>query len=239
MADRVREFDWAATPLGPLPVWPQSLRSCSAICLRSPDDLCGESAAHVRSQRGARVRLLHLRLQPHPRRSGEGWWRLAGDPGHHSQGVSRPAHRRVAGAGGADDRFCDAAPSVRAGGAGARSLSRAFVHADLWAPELSRDVRDRSRTKRGGGTGSGAGARAGARHRCARPGSAVRRGRSRAPRTSAAWRLCRTPPSTRAPARARRCNCGWPTGCSSFASAMTAPGSGPRRAARTWAGQLA
>ena len=33
MARRIREFDWAATPLGPPLSWPQSLRSALSICL--------------------------------------------------------------------------------------------------------------------------------------------------------------------------------------------------------------
>ncbi len=35
MADRVRAFDWAATPLGPLESWPQSLLVAVGICLNS------------------------------------------------------------------------------------------------------------------------------------------------------------------------------------------------------------
>ncbi|HEV7402596.1 MAG TPA: ATP-binding protein [Chthoniobacteraceae bacterium] len=33
MADRVRAFDWAATPLGPLHTWPQSLIVAAGLCL--------------------------------------------------------------------------------------------------------------------------------------------------------------------------------------------------------------
>jgi PAS domain S-box-containing protein len=35
MGSRIREFDWAATPLGNLAQWPQSLRSALSICLHS------------------------------------------------------------------------------------------------------------------------------------------------------------------------------------------------------------
>src|SRR5436309_14514972 len=35
MAERVRAFDWAATPLGPLESWPQSLLVAVGICLNS------------------------------------------------------------------------------------------------------------------------------------------------------------------------------------------------------------
>jgi PAS domain S-box-containing protein len=36
MAALIRGHDWAATPLGPIREWPQSLRSALSICLRSP-----------------------------------------------------------------------------------------------------------------------------------------------------------------------------------------------------------
>lgn len=36
MGERIRLFDWAATPLGPPSGWPQSLRSALSICLTSP-----------------------------------------------------------------------------------------------------------------------------------------------------------------------------------------------------------
>lgn len=35
MGERIRAHDWAATPLGPLETWPQSLRSALSICLNS------------------------------------------------------------------------------------------------------------------------------------------------------------------------------------------------------------
>ncbi|MEJ8835441.1 ATP-binding protein [Ramlibacter sp. AN1133] len=35
MGERIRAFDWAATPLGPIPAWPQSLRSAVSILLPS------------------------------------------------------------------------------------------------------------------------------------------------------------------------------------------------------------
>ena len=35
MGERIREFDWSATPLGPLHTWPQSLRTCVRIMLTS------------------------------------------------------------------------------------------------------------------------------------------------------------------------------------------------------------
>ena len=35
MGGRIREFDWSATPLGPLHTWPQSLRTCMRIMLTS------------------------------------------------------------------------------------------------------------------------------------------------------------------------------------------------------------
>ncbi|MCA1776321.1 MAG: hypothetical protein LC676_12115 [Loktanella sp.] len=35
MAERIRSFDWANHPFGPLEAWPQSLRSALSICLNS------------------------------------------------------------------------------------------------------------------------------------------------------------------------------------------------------------
>src|SRR5215467_11818944 len=35
MGERMRSYDWAKTPLGPLDRWPQSLRSAVSICLGS------------------------------------------------------------------------------------------------------------------------------------------------------------------------------------------------------------
>ncbi len=35
MGGRVRDFDWATTPLSPIEEWPQSLRSALSICLNS------------------------------------------------------------------------------------------------------------------------------------------------------------------------------------------------------------
>src|ERR1700733_11074817 len=35
MGERIREFDWSATTLGPLHTWPQSLRTCMRIMLTS------------------------------------------------------------------------------------------------------------------------------------------------------------------------------------------------------------
>ena len=35
MAQRVRSFDWAGTPLGPIESWPQSLLIAVSICLNS------------------------------------------------------------------------------------------------------------------------------------------------------------------------------------------------------------
>jgi len=35
MGERMRANDWAATPLGPVRTWPQSLRSAVSICLGS------------------------------------------------------------------------------------------------------------------------------------------------------------------------------------------------------------
>ncbi|HZN65479.1 MAG TPA: hypothetical protein VFB66_09265, partial [Tepidisphaeraceae bacterium] len=35
MAALVRSKDWAATPLGPMGQWPQSLRTAVGICLQS------------------------------------------------------------------------------------------------------------------------------------------------------------------------------------------------------------
>jgi PAS domain S-box-containing protein len=35
MGERIRKFDWSATSLGPIDVWPQSLRSALSICLNS------------------------------------------------------------------------------------------------------------------------------------------------------------------------------------------------------------
>src|SRR5947209_13191259 len=36
MAERVRAFDWSATPLGPMEGWPAALRTAVDICLNSP-----------------------------------------------------------------------------------------------------------------------------------------------------------------------------------------------------------
>jgi len=35
LARRMRAIDWAATPLGPVEMWPQSLRTCVRIVLTS------------------------------------------------------------------------------------------------------------------------------------------------------------------------------------------------------------
>ena len=35
MARRIREFDWSATPIGPLASWPQSLRTATNLCIAS------------------------------------------------------------------------------------------------------------------------------------------------------------------------------------------------------------
>ena len=35
MAELIRRYDWAQTPLGPLHQWPQSLRTAVSICLHS------------------------------------------------------------------------------------------------------------------------------------------------------------------------------------------------------------
>src|ERR1700754_1891101 len=35
MGQRIRDFDWSATPLGPVDTWPQSLRTCIRIMLTS------------------------------------------------------------------------------------------------------------------------------------------------------------------------------------------------------------
>src|SRR5215467_2976036 len=35
LGQRIREYDWAATPLGPVDQWPQSLRTCIRIMLTS------------------------------------------------------------------------------------------------------------------------------------------------------------------------------------------------------------
>ena len=35
MAERVRSFDWASTPLGPMEAWPQALKVAVGICLNS------------------------------------------------------------------------------------------------------------------------------------------------------------------------------------------------------------
>ena len=37
MAERIRVHDWAATPLGPMEAWPQSLRTAVDIMLASPN----------------------------------------------------------------------------------------------------------------------------------------------------------------------------------------------------------
>lgn len=64
VAERIRAFDWAATPLGPPRDWPQSLRSALSICLNSsfPMALYG----------GSDLRLIYS----------EAW----------SDGLGRPAH---------------------------------------------------------------------------------------------------------------------------------------------------
>src|SRR5262249_5198678 len=35
MGERMRAFDWSATPLGPVEGWPESLRTVVGVCLRS------------------------------------------------------------------------------------------------------------------------------------------------------------------------------------------------------------
>ncbi|HSB39554.1 MAG TPA: hypothetical protein VLD13_10740, partial [Gaiellaceae bacterium] len=35
LAELIRERDWAATPIGPMGEWPQSLRTALSICLES------------------------------------------------------------------------------------------------------------------------------------------------------------------------------------------------------------
>ena len=35
MGARMRSFDWAATPLGPVAAWPQGLRTSVSTCLNS------------------------------------------------------------------------------------------------------------------------------------------------------------------------------------------------------------
>ena len=40
MGERIRTFDWTATPLGPATSWPQSLRSAVSILLPSKAQIC-------------------------------------------------------------------------------------------------------------------------------------------------------------------------------------------------------
>ena len=35
MANRVKEFDWSSTTLGPISTWPESLKTAAGICLNS------------------------------------------------------------------------------------------------------------------------------------------------------------------------------------------------------------
>ena len=46
MVRRIREHDWAATALGPIEGWPQSLRSAVNIMLHSPGENGGEIVCH-------------------------------------------------------------------------------------------------------------------------------------------------------------------------------------------------
>jgi signal transduction histidine kinase len=39
MGQRIREFEWSSTPLGPIEQWPQSLRTCMRIMLTSPQPI--------------------------------------------------------------------------------------------------------------------------------------------------------------------------------------------------------
>jgi hypothetical protein len=32
----IRDYDWASTPIGPIPGWPQSLKTTVGLMLRSP-----------------------------------------------------------------------------------------------------------------------------------------------------------------------------------------------------------
>lgn len=36
MADRIRHYDWSATPLGPIEGWPEALKAAVRIILRTP-----------------------------------------------------------------------------------------------------------------------------------------------------------------------------------------------------------
>jgi len=36
MADRIRSFDWASTPLGPIEAWPRSLKTATGLIVKSP-----------------------------------------------------------------------------------------------------------------------------------------------------------------------------------------------------------
>src|ERR1700754_3564897 len=40
MAEQVRAFDWASTPLGPSSTWPQSLRTMLGVVLNSRSPMC-------------------------------------------------------------------------------------------------------------------------------------------------------------------------------------------------------
>ncbi len=54
MAGRIRSFDWAATPLGPIARWPQSLRTIVDLMLASPSMMSlvwGEAAIHLYNDR--------------------------------------------------------------------------------------------------------------------------------------------------------------------------------------------
>src|SRR6186713_2510586 len=49
MGQRIREFDWSATPLGPVHTWPQSLRTCVRIMLTSRQPIwISWGAAHIK-----------------------------------------------------------------------------------------------------------------------------------------------------------------------------------------------
>ena len=58
MGQRIRAYDWSATPLGPVETWPQSLKSAVSILLPSKAQRCSMPARSVRTggEEGATTR---------------------------------------------------------------------------------------------------------------------------------------------------------------------------------------
>ncbi|MEX2643213.1 MAG: hypothetical protein WD270_07155, partial [Acetobacterales bacterium] len=70
MAGRIRAFDWASTPLGPLDSWPEALRTAAGILLGAPQPaLIGWGPGRILLYNDACIPLLG---PMHPRAMGRG-----------------------------------------------------------------------------------------------------------------------------------------------------------------------